>query len=36
VDEIAAVVGFLTSDGASFLTGTTVAVDWGWLRNGAL
>ena len=32
--EIAAVVAFLVSDDASFITGTTIAVDGGWLAHG--
>jgi 3-oxoacyl-[acyl-carrier protein] reductase len=32
--EIAATVAFLASDEASFITGTTIAVDGGWLAHG--
>lgn len=32
--EIAATVAFLASDDASFITGTSVAVDGGWLAHG--
>lgn len=32
--EIAAAVAFLASDDASFITGTSVAVDGGWLAHG--
>ncbi len=28
--EVAAVIGFLASDGASFVTGTTIDVNGGW------
>lgn len=34
-DEIAAVIGFLASEQASYVTGTTVHVDGGWLAFGA-
>ncbi len=33
-DEIAAAVAFLASDEASFITGTSIAVDGGWLAHG--
>jgi 3-oxoacyl-[acyl-carrier protein] reductase len=32
--EIATAVAFLASDDASFITGTTIAVDGGWLAHG--
>ena len=33
-DEIASVASFLISDGASYVTGTTVFADGGWTANG--
>ncbi|MEC7923741.1 MAG: SDR family NAD(P)-dependent oxidoreductase [Actinomycetota bacterium] len=33
-DEIASVASFLLSDGASYVTGTTVFADGGWTANG--
>ena len=33
-DEMAAIANFLLSDGASYITGTTVFADGGWTANG--
>ena len=34
-DEVAAVAAFLLSDAASYVTGTTIYADGGWVANGA-
>ena len=33
-EEMASVANFLLSDGASYITGTTVFADGGWTANG--
>lgn len=32
-DEVASVIGFLASDGASYMTGSEVYVDGGWVAR---
>jgi NAD(P)-dependent dehydrogenase (short-subunit alcohol dehydrogenase family) len=33
-EEVARVVAFLVSDGASYMTGSSVLVDGGWVAHG--